>query len=320
MKTLSIGIIGLPNVGKSTLFQALTRHKVNIANYPFTTIDPNVGAVAVPDERLTQLSKLAPQATVLPAVIEVVDVAGLVRGAHKGEGLGNQFLSHLSPIEALLFLVRCFKDKEIILIIDDPKEQLTVLKEELLKKDEEIAERIKKEKRELDTPRLSEKPYLVVCNVRSGEENYDCADCNLSLDCKLELELSELNEAEKKELGESSKLPVLVNSLYKLLDLITFYTFVGGKELRAWPVKRGTLAPQAAGIVHTDFEKNFIRAEVVNWQKLLEAAHSTRASTELSRTSSGQAAWSEARQKGFLQIEGKEYIVHDGDVIVVRHS
>jgi hypothetical protein len=300
---LSIGIVGLPNVGKSTLFQALTKHKVNIANYPFTTIAPNVGVVPVPDERLAQLSKLVPQAAVLPAVIEVVDVAGLVAGAHKGEGLGNQFLSQLFPIEALLFLIRCFKDKEIVSVAEEPKKQLEILKEELLKKDEELKERAKKEKREPTAPRLSEKPFLTVCNIRSGRENYNYTDCDLSLDCKLELELSELTEAEKKELGESSKLPRLVNLLYKLLDLITFYTFVGGKELRAWPIKRGTLVPQAAGVVHTDFEKNFIRAEVVNWQKLLEAG-----------------GWQEARQKGFIKIEGKEYAVQDGDLLEVRHS
>jgi len=298
--SLKIGIIGLPNVGKSTIFNALTRKKVDISNYPFCTIEPNVGIIEVPDERLTKLAKLVPSAQIMPAVIEIVDVAGLIKGAHQGEGLGNQFLSHLFPMDALMFLIRCFRDKEISSLVDNPQEQLDILKDELLKKDEQLAERAKEEKKD-PPPKLSEKTALIVCNIHSGKENSEFQVCQIKIDSKLELELSEMTEDEAKELNISSDLPHLIKAAYATLNLITFYTIKGGKELRAWPIKNGFPAPKAAGIVHTDFEEKFIRAEIVNWQNLLEAG-----------------SWQNAKEKGLIKTEGKEYVVKDGDVIEFR--
>lgn len=299
--SLKIGIIGLPNVGKSTLFSALTQKKVDISNYPFTTIDPNVGIVEVPDERLKKLSNLVPSARVFPAVIEVVDVAGLVKGAYKGEGLGNQFLGHLFAMDALAFLIRVFSDKNIVAVTEKPEEQLSTLKEELRQKDEELAERAKKEKKTAQTvqaPRLSEKPAIIVCNEKSGAENFGFSGCQIVIDGKLELELSEMTDEEKKELGMESRLHELIKSFYRTLGLITFYTIKGGKELRAWPVKSGVIALEAAGAVHTDFKEKFVRAEVIPYEKLTEAG-----------------SYARARELGWLKTEGKEYIVRDGDVI-----
>lgn len=285
--SLSVGIVGLPNVGKSTLFQALTKKQVNISNYPFCTIDPNVGVIAVPDKRLEKLSALVPAAKVLPAVIEVVDVAGLVRGAHQGEGLGNQFLSYLLPMDALLLLVRCFKDKAVASLAEKPEEQLLILHDEFLKKDKEWEKNL-----------LSPKPSLLVGNVRKDRDNFVCDDCQLLLDVKLELELSELSDGELVELGIKSDLSELITALYRLLGLITFYTTKGGKELRAWPVKKGVLAPEAGGVVHSDFQEKFIRAEIIDWQKLIEVG-----------------SWRGARERGWLRAVGRDYAVQDGDVI-----
>lgn len=296
---LKIGIVGLPNVGKSTLFQALTKKAVNIASYPFTTIDPNVGVVAVPDQRLEKIVSMLKPKEYHPAVIEFVDIAGLVKGAHQGEGLGNQFLSHIFNVDAILFLLRGFIDKNVPSAIGEinPQMELQILKEELAKKDEEITERVKKDKK-IEQPKLSQKPSIVSCNIKVNGENKLWNGCQLNFDAKLELEASELSESEIKELGLEPKLPELIRLAYKTLGLITFYTIKGGQEIRAWPLKHRMLIPQAGGVVHSDFEQKFIRAEVIQWSKLLEAG-----------------SWHQAREKGWLKTVGHDYIVQDGDVI-----
>lgn len=296
---LSIGIVGLPNVGKSTLFQALTQNKVDIADYPFTTIDPNVGTVAVPDERLVKLVEMIKPETHFPSVVEFVDIAGLVKNAHQGEGLGNQFLSHIFAVDAILFLVRCFKGKNSL---PDPEDELAILKEEMHKKDEEI------DQRGTDTPPLLDKPYFVVGNIKSQGDNLECPDCALKLDAKLELELSEMSQEDIEELGLKSSLPELISRAYQTLDLISFYTIKGGKELRAWPVKESTAVEDAAGIVHTDFKEKFIKAEVIRYDRLLEAG-------TLAVSAKQSNPWQKAREKGWLQTEGRDYKVKDGDVI-----
>lgn len=260
--SLKVGIVGLPNVGKSTLFKAITQKKVEIAAYPFSTINPNVGIVAVPDVRLQKLSKLLPRAQVFPAVIEAVDVAGLVKGAHQGAGLGNQFLSHLLGMEVLLFLIRLFQDESIPSLSAGPAEELAILKEELAAKG-------------------LNRPSLVVCNLKNDGENFQWEGCEFKIDA-----------AQEKGLDK------LIQALYQKLGLITFYTLKGGKELRAWAVKRGTLAPTAGGQVHTDFEQKFIRAEVISAEKLLEAG-----------------GWLEARKRGLIKTCGRDWEVKDGNVI-----
>lgn len=301
---LKIGIVGLPNVGKSTLFQALTKKKVDISNYPFCTIDPNVGIVEVPDERLKALAKLVPAAKIYPSVIEIVDVAGLIKGAHQGLGLGNQFLSYLFPMDALLFLLRCFEDPHIVSIVSSPKEQYEILLEELRIKDEEISAKSHSRDRRgapaVDQNlKLSEKPLFVVCNIKSDISEKCAFDkCALSLDADLERQISEMTEEETRELGINSKLPELIRSAYQTLDLITFYTIKGGKELRAWPLRRGSTAPEAGGIVHSDFKEKFIRAEIINWEKLVMAG-----------------SWGKARELGLIRTEGKDYMIKDGEVL-----
>ena len=294
---LKIGIVGLPNVGKSTLFQALTRISVPIAPYPFTTIEPHVGVVAVPDERLEKLRELVKPEKTIPATIEFVDIAGLVKGAAEGAGLGNQFLSYIYSVDAILFLLRAFRDSEIPSSVETsegkpaPDEELAILRDELHKKDQEVLER------NPATQRLSAKPALIVCNVR-GENIAAWSGCEMELDCKLELEMSEMKAEELRELGVVSKLPLLIQRAYEVLRLITFYTIKGGKELHAWPIRSGVAAPGAGGAVHSDFQEKFIRAEVISWQKLIEAG-----------------SWTRARELGWLRIEGREYVVQDGDVI-----
>ena len=293
---LSIGIVGLPNVGKSTLFKALTKQEVNIANYPFVTIEPNVGVVQTPDERLQKVAEVIGSKKTLPAVLEFVDIAGLVAGAHKGKGLGNQFLAHIREVDAILHIVRVFKDKNIVHFegeSDALRDFGTVLSE-LKLKDEESAE-----KENL----LSTKPQIVLLNGEEEEVE--------------ETLVNEINSSDYpyivsnlKEDLEEKDLRKIFNSLLKFLKLITFFT-VNENEARSWFVKEGTKAPQAAGVVHTDFEEKFIKAEVINWKKLLEAARSA---------SSGQGGWSAAKQKGWLRLEGKEYIVQNGDVMVIRHG
>lgn len=329
---LSIGIVGLPNVGKSTLFKVLTKNPVNIANYPFCTIDPNIGVVEVPDERLEKLAEMCRPKKKIPAVIEFYDIAGLVRGAYKGEGLGNQFLSHVRETNAIVEVLRCFKSEEIIHIEKtvDPIRDMEIINSELALKDLETIEKAYKK---------------IESNARSGNKE---AIKNLEIIKKIKEKLSQnqlLTEFKDEPIvknlqlltakaqiyllnGDSEEVPQslidkikslnadyviinlnkvidlneLIKKSYKILNLISFFT-IGEDEIRAWTIKRGTKAPQAAGVIHTDFENKFIRAEVINWQKLLEAG-----------------SWAAARQKGWLRLEGKDYEVQDGDVMEIRHG
>lgn len=339
--SFSVGIVGLPNVGKSTLFKALTKKQVDIAPYPFTTISPNVGVVAVPDERLLSVAKIIKPEKVTPTIIEFIDIAGLVKGAHKGQGLGNQFLAHIRECDTILEVVRGFLGENIEHVEKsiDPERDVEIIKMELIMKDLETAEKVL-QKLESDaksgdkevikklgilkrvqenlakgekifdlnlTPEenllikefqfLTAKPTIYILNTK--EENVTpLAGATLSINLKLEEEISELSEIEAKELGTESQLDQIILACYNILDLITFYTVAGGKEVRAWTLPRGTKAPQAGGRVHSDFEEKFIRAEMINWQKLVEAD-----------------SWSAAKEKGWIKTQGKDYIVQDGDVI-----
>jgi len=365
--SFSVGIIGLPNVGKSTLFKALTQQEVDISNYPFCTINPNVGIVQVPDERLEKIARLAarfaesrqarqaeiikPQ-KVTPTIIEFVDIAGLVKGAHKGEGLGNQFLARIRETNAILHIIRSFPDKNIKHIENtiDAQRDIDIVNTELLMKDLEtidnylskikkpstsqgkqagspqsegldgeleILEKIKRELNEgnlISAIKLNEKekeiikhlnfltakPVIYILNIKEGDLNFlkSLPKNTLPIDLKIELECTELPPQELKELNLKSQIDVLIKTCYKILNLITFYTIKGGEETRAWTVKQGAKAPKAGGVVHTDFEGKFIRAEVINYKDLLEIG-----------------SWSQARAKGLIRTEGKDYVVKDSDII-----
>lgn len=334
---LSIGIVGLPNVGKSTLFKALTKIEVNIANYPFATIDPNVGVVAVPDERLDKLADLSKSAKKIPAVVEFYDIAGLVRGAYKGEGLGNQFLSHIREVNAIVMVLRCFGGGEIIHVENsvDPIRDMDIINTELALKDlESIDKAMKRLEGEAktggkDAAKALEgikiiKPLLEAGKPINGKEhtnvleNVRMKELNLLMGKKqvylLNGKPGDVSEELKKriadlgaayivaDLSAVQEIPELAKKAYEILDLISFFT-TGEDETRAWTIKRGFKAPQAAGAIHTDFEKKFIRAEVISWQKLLEAG-----------------SWNQAKNKGWIRLEGKDYVVQDGDVIIVRHG
>ncbi len=350
---MKIGIVGLPNVGKSTLFKALTKKQVEASNYPFCTIEPNIGVVEVPDERLDKLAELYNSVKKVPAVIEFVDIAGLVKNAHQGEGLGNQFLSHIREVDAVAHVIRNFHDENIAHVEGkvDPQNDLATIVTELAMADmatlEKVLEKVKvklkandkeaavqkeileKIMSDLDEGRkpeigsfreeakkfikslnlLSLKPELYIENIDEDKlKNFTpTVDGAIPVCAKLEAELAELSEDEVqvylKELGiKQTGLDQIILASYKLLDLITFFT-AGPKEAHAWTIKRGTKAPQAAGKIHTDFEKGFIRAEVINWQELLEAG--------------GEVA---AKEKGLVRLEGKDYVFQDGDVAVFRFS
>lgn len=296
---LSIGIVGLPNVGKSLLFKILTKQEVNIANYPFCTINPNVGVVPVKDERLEKVAKVMNSREILPAVLEFVDIAGLVKGAHQGAGLGNQFLAQIREVEAIIHLVRVFQDEEIIHFEGkvDPLADFETVENELKMKDEESKEKVNL---------LSFKPQLVILNGQENEVPQELIEKFKNLnrpyliwDLK-QLDVSAPNVNIYRD--RDNCIQKLFENLRDLLNLITFFT-ANENEARSWFIKKGIKAPQAAGVVHSDFEEKFIKAEVINWQKLVESG-----------------SWHNAKQKGLIRLEGKDYIVQDGDVIVVKHG
>ena len=329
---LSIGIVGLPNVGKSTLFKIITKNDVNIANYPFCTIDPNVGVVTVPDERLDKLAALSKSAKKIPAIVEFYDIAGLVRGAYKGEGLGNQFLSHIREVNAIVEVLRCFGGEEIIHVENsvDPLRDMEIINSELILKDlDTVEKRLKKAEAESHSgSKEAIKNVQVLKEIKarldSGKLIMDFADQLIVkemqlLTAKKQLYLlngqpddipQKLKDAVKElgadyvivDLVTAQEIPELITAAYKILNLISFLT-TGEDETRAWTIEKGSKAPQSAGAIHTDFEKKFIRAEVINWQKLLEVG-----------------GWTQAKTKGLIRAEGKEYVVQDGDVVVIRHS
>jgi GTP-binding protein YchF len=346
--SLSIGIVGLPNVGKSTLFTALTKKQAEAANYPFCTIEPNVGLVKVPDTRLDALAHISKPEKIIPTVIEFVDIAGLVKGASEGEGLGNKFLSHIRECDAICEVVRQFEDTNIIHVsnkIDPDSDRDTIhvelaladlatIEKRLLKVSGEAktgAKEALKMKGILETLKehlsqggaardikfneeenifvkslslLTSKPLMYVLNVndKDSEARHNWQDGSvIAIDAKLESEIASLPEEEQasyiQELGlKESGLDRLIRSGYELLGLITFFT-TGKDETRAWTVRKGALAPEAAGVIHTDFIKGFIRAEVINWEKFVEAGGET-----------------EAKTKGWIRTEGKDYEMKDGDV------
>ncbi len=338
---LSIAIVGLPNVGKSTLFKVLTKQNINIANYPFATIDPNIGVVAVPDERLEKLTEISKSKKKIPAVVEFYDIAGLVKGANKGEGLGNQFLSHIRETQAIVMVLRTFEGGDIIHVENsvDPIRDMEIINTELALKDLETVEKRlasidadirggKKgaaEEKELlfQIKILLEKgaPITSSPEIHSNVlKNIGIVSLNL-LTAKKQIYLLNGDEKDvRPELVEKIKnlqgnyivinlaspeagvVNSLIKKAYEVLGLVSFFT-TGEDETRAWTIKRGAKAPEAAGTIHTDFEKNFIRAEVVSYGKFLEAN-----------------GWNQAKQKGWICLEGKEYVVQDGDIVVIRHG
>ena len=363
---MKLGIIGLPNVGKSTLFNALTGAGAASANYPFCTIDPNVGIVAVPDKRLDVLAEMYSPQLYTPATIEFVDIAGLVRGASKGEGLGNKFLSHIRDVDAVVHVLRCFEDTDIIHVDGnvDPLRDLETINMELTLADIETMERridrVKKalkgdktlektlalyekimawladghtarsleytdEDRELmsDLDLLTLKPVIYAANVDENHANGDMSDSELYSKLEaaakaegaeiipvcagIEAEISELDPSEKAEfladMGiEESGLSKLIRASYSLLGLISYLT-AGPKEVRAWTITKGTRAPQAAGKIHSDFERGFIRAEIVSFDDLVACG-----------------SMNAVKEKGLLRSEGKEYVMQDGDVVLFRFN
>lgn len=364
---MKLGIVGLPNVGKSTLFNSLTKAGAESANYPFCTIDPNVGVVSVPDERLQLLSDLYNSAKIVPAVIEFVDIAGLVKGASKGEGLGNQFLSHIRETDAIVHVVRCFENSNIVHVDGsiDPLRDIDTINLELIFSDIDIIDRriakvsrgarndkalakelelLEELKAHLEDGKaarsfvtddddkkallntydlLTFKPVIYAANVSEddladdGASNENVAKVRefaasegsevFVVCAQIEEEISELEDDEKKmfleDLGlKESGLDKLIKASYKLLGLISFLT-AGPTETRAWTIKKGTKAPGAAGKIHSDFERGFIKAEVVYYKDLLECG-----------------SYAAAKEKGLVGIEGKDYVVKDGDVILFRFN
>ncbi len=365
---MKLGIVGLPNVGKSTLFNSLTKAGAESANYPFCTIDPNVGIVTVPDERLDVLGEMYQTKKIIPAAIEFVDIAGLVKGASKGEGLGNQFLANIREVDAIVHVVRCFEDSNIVHVDGniDPLRDIETINFELIFSDLEILERriaktvkvsrndksaakelelLQKIKAHLEDGRLAKtfsgaeddeekewlesynlltyKPVIYAANVAEEELADDGAGnegvCRVreyaakeesevfAVCAQIEQEIAELDDDEKKmfleELGLSeSGLEKLIKASYRLLGLISYLT-AGEPEVRAWTITKGTKAPQAAGKIHTDFERGFIRAEVVSYEHL-----------------TGCGSHAAAKEKGLVRLEGKDYVVQDGDIMLFRFN
>lgn len=364
--TLHAGIVGLPNVGKSTLFNAITQAGAEAANYPFCTIDPNVGMVQVPDARLQVLAEMVHPDKIVPATVEFVDIAGLVKGASKGEGLGNKFLSHIREVDAVVHVVRCFEDSNVVHVEGsvDPKRDIDIIQLELILADMESVEkrlersakllksgdkkaqievallnRLKEtldaglaarslefsdEEREIlkSFPLLSMKPVLYAANVSEEEiaqpdnnpyvrkvrEIAAAENSEVVVVCaKIEAEIAELEEEEKKvfleDLGlTESGLDRLIRAAFHLLGLMTYFT-AGQIEVRAWEIRRGMKAPQAAGVIHTDFERGFIRAEVVAYKDFVE-----------------NGGLNGAKEKGLVRLEGKEYVMNDGDIVHFRFN
>ena len=367
VEKMKLGIVGLPNVGKSTLFNSITKAGAESANYPFCTIDPNVGVVAVPDERLDVLTKMYDSEKTVPATIEFVDIAGLVKGASKGEGLGNQFLANIREVDAIVHVVRCFEDSNIIHVDGsvDPLRDIETINLELVFSDLEMIERriaraskgarndkalakevefLKRIKEHLEAGQLAKslevedeeelelikgyqlltyKPVIYAANV-SDDELADDAASNENVQrvrefaakeqsevfvicAQIEQEIAELDDDEKKEFLEDlglteSGLEKLIKASYSLLGLMSYLT-AGQQETRAWTIKKGTKAPQAAGKIHSDFERGFIRAEVVSYENLVECG-----------------SMNAAKEKGLVRSEGKEYVVQDGDVVLFRFN
>lgn len=299
---MKIGIIGLPNVGKSTLFQALTKIKVDTSNYPFATINPNVGIVPTNDERLSQIAAAAGSQKIYPDVIEFFDVAGLIKGAHKGEGLGNQFLSQLFPMDGLVEVVRIFKDEKIAYVGEgEENKDIEIIAEELRKKDEEIKERAKGKKETSGLPpKLSEKPIIYLYNAKDGKLPKNPKEPSIVIDAKLEDELKELPPEEQKEYRTNSSTDDLIALILKTLDQITVFT-ANKNEARSWLHPRGADLLRAASKIHTDFVEKFIRAEVVDWRDFISLG-----------------GWQGARKAGKARAEGKNYKIKDGEVIEIK--